>query len=195
MNEVLRDTKTAMRAAFLARRRSLSPQCAAEWSVAAVARLRALPEALDAPAWLVYLASKDNELDTLPLVEELLRARKVVMVPIADKAGSLLWSRLHDLSEAAPASFGILEPRPEYRRIVEPPEDALAIVPGIVFTRDGARIGYGGGYYDRFLCGFPGVKIGLAYEMQLAETIPTAPHDIPLDLVVTESAAYRARKA
>jgi 5-formyltetrahydrofolate cyclo-ligase len=193
VSEVQGKDKAFLRTEFLARRRGLTAEQVKIWSAAATARLLALPEAQGAETWLVYLASKDNELDTLPLVESLLGGGKTILVPVIDKGGLLLWSRLGSLSEVAPAQFGILEPRPECRRIALPPGDALVIVPGIAFTRDGARIGYGGGYYDRFLGGFAGTKIALAFELQLADAIPTAPHDVFLDVVVTEAAVYRCR--
>ena len=191
MAEDLRGAKATLRTVFLAQRRSLSPRQVSTWSEQAISRLRSLPEFTGARAYLVYLASKDNELDTLPFVEDLIREGRVVLVPVGGKERTLVWSRIESLAEATPSTFGILEPRSECIRPVEPPAGSLAVVPGIVFTRDGGRIGYGAGYYDRFLAGFEGVKIGLAYEAQLAAAIPMEPHDVPLDIVVTEVAVYR----
>ncbi|MDX9972498.1 MAG: 5-formyltetrahydrofolate cyclo-ligase [FCB group bacterium] len=191
MGEDLKAVKAALRAAFLERRRGLSPGQVSAWSAAAVARLRDLPEAAEASAYLVYLSSKDNELDTLRLVETLLEEGRIVLVPVGDKNRSLVWSRLERLAETAPSAFGILEPRAEHLRPTEVPPGALAVVPGLAFTREGGRIGYGAGYYDRFLAAFDGVKLGMAFEAQLADSMPLEAHDVPMDVVVTEAAVYR----
>ena len=102
------------------------------------------------------------------------------------------WSELHALDELTPSPFGILEPQPEHRRIITPPTDALVIVPGIAFTPQGHRIGYGRGYYDRFLAIHHGPTIGLAYDIQIIAPWQTAGHDIPVDFVITESHTYEA---
>lgn len=183
--------KAELRAEYLGRRRALSPEEVARKSAEAVARLRRQPEMETAAAYLVYLASMDNEVDTLPLVEGLLQAGKTVLVPISRRDRTLAWSRVEGLKDVARTRFGILEPRPECRRDVEPPQGSVAVVPGIVFTREGGRIGYGAGYYDRFLSGFHGPKLALAYELQLAGEMPLEPHDVLMDAVVTEAAVYR----
>lgn len=191
MGDDLKGAKAALRTVYLAQRKALTLDQVAAWSAAAVERVRSLPEMAAAPALLVYLASKDNELDTLPLVERLLKEGRTVLVPVGAKDRSLVWARLECLDEVAPSRFGILEPRAECLRPTEVPRGALAVVPGIVFSRDGGRIGYGAGYYDRFLSSFGGLKVGLAYEAQLADVVPLEPHDVPMDLVITESDTYR----
>jgi 5-formyltetrahydrofolate cyclo-ligase len=183
-------TKAELRATYLERRRALSPETAAAWSAEAVARLRGLAEMADASAYLLYLSSVGNELDTLRLAEELLREGRTVLVPVSRRDRTLLWSRIEALSEVAPTRFGILEPKAEFLRPTEPPAGSVAVVPGIAFTRQGARIGFGAGYYDRFLAGFAGAKLGLAYEMQIVEAIPVEPHDVFMDAVVTEAGVY-----
>jgi 5-formyltetrahydrofolate cyclo-ligase len=92
-----------------------------------------------------------------------------------------------------PGPYGILEPRRDTREYVVPPDDAPVIVPGIAFSPAGHRIGYGKGYYDRFLAAHHGLKLGLAYEMQIVPSIPSDTHDVPVDLVITETATYDCR--
>lgn len=131
-------------------------------------------------------------MDTGPLIEALLRAGRRVLVPIAEPGGGLVWSRLLCLDELANGRFGILEPRSECQRPTVPDPDAVVIVPGIGFTREGHRIGYGGGYYDRFLAGHPGPKIALAFDLQMLDSFRPEPHDVPVDAVITETAVYWA---
>jgi 5-formyltetrahydrofolate cyclo-ligase len=67
------------------------------------------------------------------------------------------------------------------------------LVPGILFSARGQRIGYGGGYFDRFLAGFPGTSIGLAFDFQICRSLPEESHDVRLDFVVCESAVHENR--
>jgi 5-formyltetrahydrofolate cyclo-ligase len=81
--------------------------------------------------------------------------------------------------------MNILEPAEA--ELVEPSDIAVWIVPGLVFTQDGKRIGYGGGWYDRLLAGAKSsVKIGVAHEFQIVDDLPHEPHDIQLTCVVTD---------
>ena len=182
--------KRAIRTQVLDARRAMPPEEVAGKSRAIVDRLRALEAFRKAGHVLTYVASKDNEVDTLPLIESLLAQGRPVLVPVAEPGGHLTWSRLGALSELCPSRFGILEPQSAFRRPMSPPASGLVLVPGIAFTPNGYRIGYGRGYFDRFLAGFPGVKVGLAYELQIIEGFPAEPHDAPVDLVVTETTVY-----
>lgn len=179
-----------IRSAFLQARRALARDEAAAKSAAVRAALQALSEFQRADAYLCYVASTDNEVDTKPLIEGLLAEGKTVLVPIANADRTLSWSLLWSLSELAAGRFGILEPVPVFGRITQPPVHALVLVPGIAFSRKGHRIGYGGGYFDRFLQTHEGLKIGLAYDLQITDIIDPAPHDVPVDMVVTESQVY-----
>lgn len=185
--------KARLRREYLEARRALTPAQAAGRSAAIIRRLRRLKVFREAREFLIYVASKDNEVDTKPLIRRLLKNGRPVCVPIAEPGGRIAWSRLIDLDDLEPARFGILEPRPQCRRIVPPPPAALVIVPGVAFTRDGWRIGYGGGFFDRFLAGHDGPSCALAYEMQLLDRLAPDPHDVPVDFVVTETRTYRRR--
>lgn len=180
-------TKSEIRKRCLEARRAMAPQDAAAKSHAIAQRLESLPVFAEAVGVLCYVASKDNEVDTRGLIGARLERGIAVLVPIAEAEGRMAWSQLRALDELAPGRFGILEPRPECRRIVTPPPEAPVIVPGIAFSPEGHRVGYGGGYYDRFLDAPRGPAIGLAYEIQIVAPWKTATHDIPVDFVVTET--------
>ncbi len=185
-----RTEKCVLRAKMRAARRALPPEEYTARSQAVAERLVALPEWRLAPAVLAYAASKDNEVDTRPIVEALLAEGRSVYTPIAATDGMMQWSRLAAWGELEPARFGILEPKPNCRRIEPVPEGSLALVPGLAFTRNGYRIGFGGGYYDVFLSHFDGFSVGLAFDMQLLDSLPITEHDQPVDAVVTETAVY-----
>lgn len=185
--------KERIRKHFLAVRRALSPEAVAANSRRIVERVQALPEFAAASAVLTYVASKDNEVETKELICSLLAETRPVLVPIARRGGALAWSRLLALDEIGPGRFGVLEPRRPHIRVQEPPQDAIALVPGIAFCTVGYRIGYGGGYFDRFLGHFTGVAVGLAYECQIAPAWAAETHDVPVEVLVTEERVLRPR--
>ena len=202
--------KAVIRGEYLAARKALPVEEWAARSAAVRERLAGVAEFRDAATVLTYVSSKDNEVDTQALMASMLAKNVRVLVPVAGKDRRMTWSRLEALSELGPGRFGILEPLPGFARPTDPPGDAVVLVPGIAFTPDGYRIGYGGGYFDRFLAGFEGISIGLAFDLQMAlqeerktGTVPSdrvpegdgtvpvfQPHDVPVDIVVTESSTW-----
>lgn len=191
MDEVKPLNKTELRRMYRAMRRAMDPGVARRLSESIRSRLKTLPEFLTSKAVLTYVSSLENEVNTLGLIRDCLDSGRLVLVPVARAARRLMWSRLEDPAELAPGTFGVLEPTVTARRPVEPPPGALVIVPGLVFTPLGDRIGFGGGYYDRFLADFAGLKVGVAYAFQMATAIPVEPHDVAMDVVVTEEAVFR----
>lgn len=188
-------SKKAVRQHALDARKGLASRDVSSWSDAILKRLRDLPELSSCATLLTYVSSRDNEVDTLGLITWALDDGRKVLVPVAEGDGTLLWSQLEDVSALAPSTFGILEPEKAGGEIEMPGRESAAIVPGVAFTRDGERIGYGAGYYDRFLNQYKGLKIGLAYEVQLYPHLPREAHDVPVDCVVTEKGVYRRKKA
>jgi 5-formyltetrahydrofolate cyclo-ligase len=101
---------------------------------------------------------------------------------------------LESFDDLTISSFGVREPK-----LTEGiPVDSIDVVllPGVAFDKQGFRLGYGGGYYDRFLplLSPHTITIGVAYELQLLQQVPTEAHDIPLDLIVTESQILNCRE-
>ena len=93
-----------------------------------------------------------------------------------------------------PNHFGILQPPLETARLIPTAAIPLFLVPGLAFDPAGRRLGYGLGFYDRaFADAAPGaLKVGLAFELQILESVPADPHDVPMDFVVTEDRVIRA---
>lgn len=183
--------KDAIRAEARDRRRGLDPAQAAAHSARICTRICQLPEWLGATAVLSYVPAKENEADVWPLVRGRLAESRPVFVPVTGPGHQLRWSRIEGWQELAPGRYGIPEPREDCLRFEPIPEGAVCLVPGVAFAPDGARIGFGRGYFDRFLASFDGLSIGVAFETQLYPALPREEHDVPVQVVVTESAVYR----
>ena len=119
----------------------------------------------------------------------LLRHHYGVSVP-AVEGREMLAVRVSADTEYERDAFGIGTPRE--RIPVDKHAISLALVPGLAFDRHGFRIGYGGGYYDRFLADSAAVRVGLCYEFQITEEVPREPHDLAMDWILTEQAIYRS---
>jgi len=159
-------------------------------------KILALPQFAHARTVMIYL-DFGSEVRTREYVPELWRMGKKVVVPYC-MAHELRLFHLQNMDELTPGTWQILEPKPEWRtrsdQHVEAAELDLILVPGAAFDRNGDRLGLGKGYYDRFLrhVRADAVKIALAFECQLADEIPVLPHDVRMDMVITENAVYNA---
>lgn len=97
-------------------------------------------------------------------------------------------------TDLIPGAYGILEP-PATAAVIGPADFTHIFVPGVAFSRDGGRIGYGGGYYDRYLASAPEhlVKVGVAFSFQMRDDLPILSHDIRMNYIVTEQGVYDCR--
>jgi len=148
-----------------------------------------IPEFKKAKTILFYVATR-AEVRTGQMIKQALKQGKRVIVPISDlRNRELILSELKDFDEELePGTFNIPEPKKEFFRPVSSKEIDLVIVPGIAFDKDGDRIGYGMGFYDKFLSSFKEhvPAIGLAYELQMVDDIPVDDKDVTVDKIVTE---------
>jgi len=170
-----------------------------KWSRRICYRLIDLPIVRDAEVVFVYMHFR-SEVQTGEFIDHCLRQGKVVAIPhTLSEEKRLLSVRITDRQlDTEPGYCGIPEPRPGLLRGADfvPEKIDVAIVPGSVFDRAGGRLGYGGGYYDRFLFreARRAFRIGLAYDMQIVDRVPVERHDQLMDLVVTESNIYDCRR-
>jgi 5-formyltetrahydrofolate cyclo-ligase len=191
----IRAEKGRIRKEMIARRRGLSAEEIAERGRAILERLIGLPEYGRARLVHSYVAMP-GEVDTRGFIEAALASGRRVLVPVVEKGRrDLRHAEIASLSDLRPeGDWGIHQPPPERVRDVRPDEIGLVVVPGLAFDPRGNRVGFGAGYYDRFLRGLDAPKVAVAYAFQVLPEVPTTDQDIPVDLLLTEERAYRCRE-
>ncbi|MCK5404534.1 MAG: 5-formyltetrahydrofolate cyclo-ligase [Desulfobulbaceae bacterium] len=136
-----------------------------------------------------------SEVRTIPIIQACLEKGKRVTVPLTiENPPGLRAYVVSDIEQDLTPGFrSILEPDPERTEAVDPSEIDAVVMPGSVFDLKGNRLGYGGGYYDRFLekDAPQAVRIAIAFDLQVVEEVPALPHDQQLDFIVTESRVIR----
>lgn len=191
----LREAKQAMRTLVAAARDALDPAWRAQASVRLVERIAALSTLVDAGTVLLTAPFR-SEWDASPLVARALAAGKVVALPRVDESSRMLeLRRIVDPARDIVAGYrGLPEPARGCERVATASIDWV-LVPGIAFDRMGGRLGYGGGYYDRLLPVLPAraTRVAGAFSAQIVDAVPSAPHDITMDTVMTEAGVAFAR--
>jgi 5-formyltetrahydrofolate cyclo-ligase len=186
--------KAALRREILARRDALDPTVRTRLSEVALARTQALDAFRRARAVLAY-ASFGSELNTRPLLEQILAGGRTLVLPRVDReARRLVLHEVRDLdADLQPGTWGIPEPSPVRCRLAVAAGIDFVLVPGLVFDPDGGRIGYGAGYYDRLLGSWPEpapALVAAAFDLQVVAAVPVLSTDRRVDVVVTESRTY-----
>ncbi len=151
------------------------------------ARLLNLVSEIDPSIVSVFWPIEQNgEIDTRPFIRELVESGVIVALPqvSATESGIMLMRRFVDESDLDVSGWGALEP--QSGRLISPAEMDLVVVPALAADRYGARVGYGLGYYDRFLEYVHCPTVSIIYSSCLLDHIPAQPHDIPTNYVVTE---------
>ena len=182
-------SKAALRRRLADARRALDPGDRATRSARIAEACRRLPAFADAAFVCAYVSFRE-EVETGALIDTLLAAGRRVAVPVHmhGTPRPLIFAEIGSRAELVPNHFGIPQPPEAAARFIPTESIPLFLVPGLGFDASGGRLGYGLGFYDRaFACAAPGaLKVGLAFEAQLLERVPTGPHDVPMDIVVTE---------
>ena len=137
--------------------------------------------------------SQSIEWNTKPIMEKAWQENKTVVVPKTYPiTRQLQFFEVHKDSELERGYGNILEPKEDSNK-VEKNDIDLLIVPGIVFDQYGYRIGFGGGFYDRFLTDYKQATVSIASKQQVINEIPTQPYDIPVDYLITEDGFFRVK--
>ncbi len=171
----------AQRKEELRRRASLLPKAEAAHLLE---RFAQLPEVLAADTVMVF-CGVGREPDTAPLIRTLLERGQRVALPVCLPGRRLEARIIADESQLVPGKFGI--PEPEYGcPVVSCQEIGAVLVPGLMADRDGYRLGYGGGYYDRWLAGYKGFTAMVCPADRLVDSLPHEEFDHPVDLVLTD---------
>jgi len=130
-----------------------------------------------------------DEIDTTPLVEVAWKAGKRVVVPRCHKGFRIEAYEIKNLEGLIPGRYGIMEPNPEVHPIIDPTEIDFIVMPGSVFDDFGNRMGYGAGFYDRYLLRTKPKtpRVAFALQLQWVPQLHPQAHDQPVDYLVTES--------
>lgn len=138
----------------------------------------------------MFFVSFRSEVETLPMIEGAIAAGMRVVVPVTQlENGTLLPSLLLNCEDdLVSGTYGVLEPKPEAVRPIDSLEIDMVMMPGAAFDRSGGRIGYGGGFYDRFIENLrPDVVLAaLAFDFQVVDSVPTEAHDRKIHYVITD---------
>lgn len=190
---VIMHDKALLRQHALRQRSSLSSDEVYTKSATIALYVSRLPYFRSSHTLMIYMALP-QEVQTLGLLKEARRQRKRIVAPVI-VAQKLVAVELPQNASALRANaFGILEPDDTSARI-DPREIDCILVPGVTFDRQGGRVGFGKGYYDRFLSKVPRTTYlcGLAFTVQLVQNVPHMPHDICMHVLVTEQGPLPCR--
>ena len=180
--------KKSLRKKVLEKRSKLSKKDIIEYSEIIANKLYEMDYYKNAKRLMSFISFKD-EIHTHEIIKTSISEGKSIVVPITfPERKELKVSEVLDFSELEIGFYDILTPKEEFIRFVDPSTIDLILMPGVVFAKDGYRIGYGGGYYDRFLSKLDKkvMKIALAFDLQIVDTVPTESFDIPVDIIITE---------
>lgn len=193
MNTILTADKPRLRREFEAIRQSVSPAERQE------ADRRLLAHLFDSPAWkaadtVLSYCSVRGEIDLSPVWEKATSEGKRYALPrtlTGAGEGRMIFQYVKTQDDLLPGRYGLLEPSSVCDEVVNF-DKTLCIVPGLAFDSQGYRLGYGGGYYDRFLAAQPSIiAVGLCYAVCLCERLPHDHHDVPVSYVISERSVIR----
>ncbi|MBF0908255.1 MAG: 5-formyltetrahydrofolate cyclo-ligase [Atopobium sp.] len=180
--------KQRLREERLAAREALSEQERSVLDDRITQKLLATSEYVEATTVLTYV-SVSSEVSTRMFIKCALRDGKTVAVPRCLPGHCLEFVAIASVEQLVPAPFNLLEPAKDLSALTEVQmSNAICIVPALLVDTKGYRLGYGAGFYDRFLSTYSGKKICLAYQHNLSKTtLPHTEFDVPVDMVITES--------
>lgn len=182
------ETKQEFRKEVSRRRKALLFEDAYRMSTEITKRVLALDEYREASLVLVYIDYK-NEVQTRPIIEAAWRDGKQVAAPKVN-GKEMDFYLLNSMDDLESGYMGIMEPREGL--VKTDAAEGMMVMPGVAFDRKRHRVGYGGGFYDRFLEAHPQIKrVAVAYEFQLFDEVPHEEFDICPEVLVTEAKVYR----
>lgn len=181
--------KKALRKELMEKRRSLDKNDRLISDKMIYTNLMICPEIINADVILTYI-STEIEVGTIKLIEAMLKNGKTVAVPKCE-GKKMRFIRIESLNSLVKGAFGI--PEPTGNDEITDFKGAVCITPALSFDNNGYRLGYGGGFYDRFFERFNGISVGICYDDFIGE-VPREEYDRCVDILVTESAVRYIRK-
>lgn len=176
------NSKKALRREVLQRLKAAAAADSAQLRSAAL-REKLVPWLQNSGLCVGIYAPLPHEVNLLPLLQQYPQHRFVF--PLCQPGNKLRFHEVRDVkADMQPGAMNIPEPAP-HTPAVQPEEIDILIVPGVAFTRNGERMGYGGGFYDRFIPLCTNAKIlALAFDEQMVDSIPTEPHDLRIHTII-----------
>lgn len=178
-------TKPELRRELKARRDSLAKNgYSLEAGTSIANRISALDTFSEADTVLMFYPI-GSELNILPLFEISKKLGKKIAFPCSCADGILIFRYVNELFELTARKYNIPEPESFATEVVDL-SHSICITPALAFDNDGYRIGYGGGYYDRFLANYNGISVGVVYDDLITNDVPRDKFDLPVDIIITE---------
>jgi len=186
--------KSQIREGTLLKRRNLEPKWIDNTSAYIVDRLLST-EYFKNSKYIMSYINFGNEVSTSKLFDSYILNIKKICVPIICDSHNCIRmeaSRIYNVSQLAIGKYGILEPKYDACQVISPHMLDMVVVPGVAFDFAKNRIGYGKGYYDRFLAQIRKdcIKVGLSFDLQMYYRVPSNSYDVKMDFIVTESGIF-----
>lgn len=182
----IRPIKKKMRAEAKAGRLSMDAATKSSLDKKICNRLLNLWTVRETETFLCYV-STEIEVGTKEFINALLTAGKKVAVPRCEGGPSEMnFYYINSLDELSSGSFGVLEPESDEEKMLTETENTICIVPAFMFDKSGYRLGYGKGYYDRYLSKYKGTSIGICYSENIKDELFHGKYDRTVDMIVTE---------
>lgn len=182
----IRPIKTELRQKYRSLRQAMTPEIQKKRDEAIARQVYRLWQYKQNEVLLTYV-STTIEVDTHRIIRQALADGKRVAVPrCVPDTRNMEFYYIHSIEELQPGAFGVLEPIPNPEQLYHERDGGLCLVPAFSYDWSGYRLGYGKGYYDRFLSRFEGNMVGLCYSDCVQRTLPHGRYDRPVELLVTE---------
>ena len=183
----IRPIKTELRQKYRSLRQSMPQEIKEQKDAAIATQVRRLWQYQRNNILLIYV-STSIEVDTFRIIRQALEDGKCVAVPrCVPDTRNMEFYYIDSTDELDPGMFGVLEPAANPERLYKESDGGLCIVPAFSYDWRGFRLGYGKGYYDRFLSKFEGNIVGICYSECVQRSLPHGRFDRPVELLVTES--------
>ena len=182
----IRPIKTELRQKYRSLRQSMPPEIKEKNDADIAAQVRRLWQYQNNNILLIYVSTA-IEVDTFRIIRQALEDGKKVAVPrCVPDSRNMEFYYIQSTDELSPGMFGVLEPSVNADKLYHEEDGGLCIVPAFSYDWNGYRLGYGKGYYDRFLSRFRGNIVGICYSECVQRTLPHGRFDRPVELLVTE---------
>lgn len=182
----IRPVKAGLRDMYKALRRAMPPEVKQQHDAAIARRVTSLWQYKRNDTLLAYVSTA-IEVDTLAIMRQAWADGKKVAVPrCVPGTRDMEFYYISSIEELRPGTFGVLEPLPDPKKRLTNLDSGLCLVPALCYDWKGFRLGYGKGYYDRFLARFNGNMIGICYSECVRRRLPSGRFDRPVELLVTE---------